>query len=237
MYKYICSICKKEFKTTNKKQATCSKECASILKRKNAMVKITCDYCGKEFERIKGRVKSTKNFCSIECRTNSTKQREIRNCSYCGKIIERKKSDFQRVDGNGCKEDVYCSIECMANHYYESGKTSGENNGCWTGGKNSYRGENWFHIRNEIRKRDNYTCQNCGIKEDDFGMQMSVHHIIPYILFRGNDKLSNQSDNLICLCESCHRQTHSGDNHPSKFAEKYKDFIECYEGYCEENIA
>lgn len=232
MYKLICPICKKEYESPVKNRKTCSKECSVIRIRQNAMVKITCDYCGKEFERIRNRVKPTKNFCSVECRAKSTKVREVRNCSYCGKTIERKKSSFKNATGDGERVDVYCSRECMAKHYFESGKTAGENNGCWTGGKDSYRGDNWFHIRNEIRQRDNYMCQNCGITEEELGMQMSVHHIIPYILFKGNDKLANQHTNLISLCESCHRLAHSGDNHPSHFYEKYKDFIEQYEEHC-----
>lgn len=233
MYNYTCLNCGKSFSSPYKNRKFCGKKCTGEYKVKSALVTLTCDYCGKLLQRKRCNVKETKNFCSVECRTNDTKKREIRYCAYCGKPVERKLSSFM-TDGKP-RTDIYCSRKCMGEHYRQIGKTVGENNGCWTGGKDMYKGQGWYRIKNIIRKRDNYTCQRCGITEKEYGQHLSVHHIYPYQLFKGNDQLANQSINLVSLCEPCHRIIHSGNNHPSHFQDKYKEFIEEYEIYCKEN--
>jgi hypothetical protein len=54
--------------------------------------------------------------------------------------------------------------------------------------------EEWKKLAQEIRKRDNFTCQLCGKKG-----ATDVHHIIPRRI-----KIDNSPDNLITLCRSCH---------------------------------
>ncbi len=51
--------------------------------------------------------------------------------------------------------------------------------------------------REEIRKRDNYTCQDCNKHQDEIGRKLDVHHI------DGDDENSDPS-NLITLCHGCH---------------------------------
>lgn len=57
-------------------------------------------------------------------------------------------------------------------------------------------------LKRKIRERDNFTCQHpdCSIQKNS----IPVHHI-------DYDKKNNLDDNLICLCESHHSQTTSGD--------------------------
>ena len=52
----------------------------------------------------------------------------------------------------------------------------------------------------EIRRRDSFACQECGVTEKDVGRRMSVHHI-------DYNKFNNGRGNLICLCESCHSKS------------------------------
>lgn len=61
------------------------------------------------------------------------------------------------------------------------------------------------------RKRDNYTCQLCGVHEEEWHKQMDVHHIINYREFEDKDE-ANQLDNLVCLCNKCHSFVHSNLN-------------------------
>jgi 5-methylcytosine-specific restriction endonuclease McrA len=55
-------------------------------------------------------------------------------------------------------------------------------------------------LKEKIRKRDNYTCQNCGITEEEhiivFGEVLSVHHI-------DYDKQNCLDHNLITACRNC----------------------------------
>ena len=53
-----------------------------------------------------------------------------------------------------------------------------------------------------VLNRDNYTCQYCKTKKGT----MHVHHII----YRSNSG-SDTMENLITLCESCHRKLHNGE--------------------------
>lgn len=52
-------------------------------------------------------------------------------------------------------------------------------------------------LKEEIKKRDNYTCQHCGIK-----YSLSIHHI-------DYDKNNNHQDNLITLCVKCNSKVNS----------------------------
>ena len=53
-----------------------------------------------------------------------------------------------------------------------------------------------------VLNRDNYTCQCCKIKKGT----LHVHHIV-YRSNGGSDKM----DNLITLCENCHKKLHDGE--------------------------
>lgn len=64
----------------------------------------------------------------------------------------------------------------------------------------------WQKIRKQCYERDNYTCQECGIKcvskdKKVLNRTIQCHHIIPWS--KTND---DSLDNLITLCVSCHRK-------------------------------
>jgi len=66
-------------------------------------------------------------------------------------------------------------------------------------------------LREEILKRDNFTCQKCKL-ENKSGKSLEVHHISP-LVFEGKDN----KNNLITLCKDCH---HFAPNSKEEF-EKY----------------
>lgn len=194
------------------------KECATKERAERGWIAITCSYCGEEFKRKRSRVKDTKNFCSRKCRGLYDRKREVRQCANCGEYVERKISDFKRVDNSNIdREYTYCSIECMGEHYSREQLFTGENNEMWRGGGEYYYGDNWRSQRRKARERDNYTCQRCGIKEEDNNKQLSVHHIKLFRSFNGDYKSANQLDNLITLCEPCHRAVHAEIDRKKKY--------------------
>lgn len=97
----------------------------------------------------------------------------------------------------------------MALHYSEL--YTGENSPTWKGGKSHHYTGDFYKARKQTRKRDNYTCQICGITEKEYGQQLSVHHIRLYRLFE-DKKEANDLNNLISVCEPCHRFIHSNAN-------------------------
>ena len=73
----------------------------------------------------------------------------------------------------------------------------GKKNPNWKEGK--FVGRN-KKLREEIRKRDEYRCQQCFRHQDELGRKLDVHHI-------DFNKNHNDSVNLISLCVLCHAQT------------------------------
>jgi len=75
-----------------------------------------------------------------------------------------------------------------------------EKNSNWNGGSSfePYGLEFNKALKNKIRKRDNYECQLCGLKEN--GKSHIPHHI-------NYNKRDNREENLILLCNSHHSQT------------------------------
>jgi len=101
----------------------------------------------------------------------------------------------------------------------DSYKYKGENSPTWAGGDIDYYGANWYEQRRKAREREGYCCKDCGITEEELGKELSVHHIIPFRMFDDYRK-ANELDNLVAICEPCHRKRHSGEGHPSKYRVK-----------------
>lgn len=73
------------------------------------------------------------------------------------------------------------------------GKYRGDNNPSWKGGK-------WRWVKNKALLRDDYTCQDCGLRDEYI---MDVDHIIPKSVRK---ELLCDIDNLITRCPNCHRR-------------------------------
>ncbi len=79
-----------------------------------------------------------------------------------------------------------------------------ENAPAWRGGKSFIAYPlGWSKTyREQIRYRDGYRCQLCGVPEVECNRKLDVHHI-------DYDKKNIEEKNLISLCTVCH----SGTNH------------------------
>lgn len=214
-----CSFCMSAFKrkpSSIKKRNFCSRSCFHKYFKVNKQnqhlrerIILKCKVCKSSFEVIKSR-KSIAKYCSKRCLGLSNgkrgkvqyRKRISVNCYFCGNKFEKKPSTIKNWN--------FCSESCMAECYSSTGLFAGPNSPTWQGGDISYYGPNWRRQRNLARKRDGYTCQDCGKSEQEYGRELSVHHLIPYRKFDGNWKEANKLSNLICLCESpCHRRRHS----------------------------
>lgn len=78
----------------------------------------------------------------------------------------------------------------------------GENHPNWRGGISSepYSFEFDANLKCVIRERDDFSCQNCGKREEQIGRTLHIHHI-------DYDKRNNEETNLVTLCPSCHSKT------------------------------
>ena len=95
----------------------------------------------------------------------------------------------------------------------------GEENGNWQGGCEAdrrafYSSQEWARAVQIIWKRDKATCQRCHKTEYTNEGLFHVHHIAP---FTANKALRGEIENLVLLCDQCHRFIHSRENTEGEF--------------------
>lgn len=195
----------------------CNNQCKSKYQVKNGTIVLVCSICGDYYKvpRYFATIGNTKKskYCSKQCHAEAFKlkrqgegnplwvKKETIKCKTCNKKIEINPSQKNRK---------YCSRKCASKML--SLQYRGSNHWNWTGGKKHYYGPDWKQIARNIRKRDNWTCQVCGIyskgRNGPVGA-MHVHHIKPLLSFNNYEE-ANHPSNLISLCQSCHRPVEIG---------------------------
>jgi len=202
--KNICPQCGKEFwyykSSYPKGKVHCSRRCQS----KAARAWTTCPQCGKEFWYHRS---WPRKYCSRKCNAAVNAKNNLgiielppMFCEECGKEITGKK----------CYKSRFCSLHCFGK--WQSKHKTGPNHPSYKGGYDPYYGPNWRQQRRNARRRDDYTCQRCGITEAETERRLDVHHIIPFREFGiERYKEANKISNLISLCSVCHKTVeHNG---------------------------
>lgn len=155
----------------------------------------TCEQCGKEFSRPKRlgfKLWEKRKFCSQTCSYNSKKGKQP---AWFPKTPWNKgKKLHYKVHNKGKKIDEWMTEESQK-RFREAPRPSGKNHHKWKGGKVSW-------ARSQALKRDDYTCQHCGLRQPEI---MEGAHKKP---IQGKDnrysKLHTPED-FITLCPNCHR--------------------------------
>lgn len=192
-----CPICNKKFDVKEySKQIYCSIECSRISwngSKKHSILK-NCLVCNSEFYTIPSRIKDNRGkYCS-------------KKCWY---IVLKETSPF--TINNPSKNELF------KNKMNDSKR--GEKNYNWKGGitplrTQIYRSDIFKNWRDEIFKRDNYTCKNCG----KVGGRIEAHHLKSFSKIILENKIltledainCNELENIdngVCLCHECHEQT------------------------------
>lgn len=95
-------------------------------------------------------------------------------------------------------------------------KHSGENNPNWQGGISGeplYNRDWNEELKEKIRQRDDYQCQECFTIQSKLKRKLHIHHI-------DYDKENCDPNNLISLCHSCHVKTNNKNR--EKWIEYFK---------------
>lgn len=161
------------------------------LEQKKTGKNSICKNCGKEFYVSGWQLKmGIGNYCSRKCYF-AFGIKKIK-CNGCGKEFIARKSTL--------KHKRYCSKKCS--NKYVRGENAGKR---WKGGiaKSPYAQDWTKTLRLAIRQRDNFTCQKCGITEEEhikkYNRVLSVNHI-------DYDKKNCDPKNLNTLCCYCNTQ-------------------------------
>ena len=122
------------------------------------------------------------------------------------KISEAQKGEKSYMYGKKLSEITREKIGQAAKLLWEKNwyrdRMSGENSPSWRGGKSfePYGVEFNNKLKEQIRERDNYKCQECNFPQEKLKRKLHIHHI-------DYNKQNNNESNLIALCNSCHIQT------------------------------
>jgi hypothetical protein len=101
----------------------------------------------------------------------------------------------QKISRKGKKHSVETKLKM-------SEQRKADKNANWRGGigRLPYAYEFNTQLKEQIRQRDGYRCQQCFRHQNELKDKLSVHHI-------DFNKKNNNPTNLISLCRNCHSQT------------------------------
>lgn len=186
----------------------CSQECHYSHKEEryagrgnpqSTLEMVSCDACGTGIDRPKWKRELNERHYCQECWGDAKVPLE---CERCG--------DLTKVWPSVVDKRRFCSTDCASEWFGE--EYSGQNSPRWRGGYEEYYGPNWRRQRRRAIIRDQARCSDCGLTEaesqEQFGEQLSVHHIAPVREYIDGDKLdheqANRLQNLVTLCRPCH---------------------------------
>ncbi len=117
---------------------------------------------------------------------NSTETRKKMSEARKGKPAWNKGKKMPASARKKMSEAAYRRLADPRNHYN------------WKGGKSfePYTSAFTKQLKQKIKGRDDYTCQLCGMTEEDYFQKLSIHHI-------DYNKDNCDTSNLITLCRSC----------------------------------
>ena len=196
--KKICAICKKEFIKIGRNQKYCSKECFK---------------------------QSYQHFC-IDCKKELFGHNiKTLRCASCAKKGDL--NPIHKIDRNGINNPMYGKIGCWLGKRRPdiSERMLGNKNINYIDGTSGlYPPEFNDYLKNNIRKRDKYICQNCGMTEEEhlivIGKVLEIHHI-------NYNKNNCSEDNLITVCSYCNtRANYNRDYWQEFYTNKIRIIIE-----------
>ncbi len=190
-------------------------------KTEHRKVKVICDNCGEEVEKVPSQV-GKHNFCNNKCRGEwAFKNRRGENSPHFGKhhseetkekIREKRKLQEPPMLGkhhsNRTRERIGSKFigRRLSKETIEKirAEAIGEKNSNWNNGSSfePYTSEFNNKLKEQVRKRDTYKCQLCGCLEIESDRLLDVHHI-------DHNKENCSFKNLIALCRRCNGRVNS----------------------------
>ncbi len=151
---------------------------------------------------------SHKKTCGCFICRNRRNDPHEKNCACMSCRMKREEFRGEKHPFYG-KKQTKKSRELMSENHVDF---SGDKNPNWQDGisREGYSYKFNDNLKESIRKRDSYTCQNCGLSEEEhivvWGEVLHVHHI-------DHDKENCDENNLITNCRSCNVKANFNRNH------------------------
>lgn len=161
---------------------------------RSGKVSRTCKHCGKPFTAWRSAVGKA---CSDRCARLLRRTSVMRKCKECGTEFKIAPSQFKHYKGAG----QFCSKQCHARHKVKA--TAGKPTDDRYGRTSREADKVWART---VKENDDYTCQHCGIKDDE----NHAHHVAPR---SRRPDLKYVVSNGKTLCNSCHTWVH---HHPKE---------------------
>jgi len=172
---------------------------------------LACEQCGNEYEARDSWDAKNRRFCSVECYGDWVSENKVGensvnwkggnvvlNCEWCG-------NEFS-VSQARSKEAKFCSRECVGK--WRSENVLGELHPNWDftlTDEQRYNNRSSLEYKKYIQnvlKRDDYTCQACGV----YGVPMDVHHLYSH---NNYPEYALDENFGITLCKEHHKAFHS----------------------------
>lgn len=227
----ICLECKKKFRVPlsllkSGRGKFCNKKCFIQYMRKRQYKEFFCLSCGKKTHRKKFRFRRYHKrgyFCSKKChgkwesqnivgKNHHNYNRKEKKCAFCKKKILVLNCSVKK------NRNSFCDRKCYGK--WQSKHIIGKNSPCWINGNahQEYPRAFNYSLKEFIRKRDAYKCQNksCGIPQKECIKTLHIHHI-------DYDRKNNDPINLIALCYACHQMI---TNRNYKYWQNYYEEIQ-----------
>jgi len=211
-----CIVCDKKL-SYYKEGCTC-RECQKLIKN----FELICPICGN-----KKSTKKSKTCIKCDSIRKSINYKGDKNPMF-GK--------FNKLSGNykhggysdNPKKCPKCGKEIwFTNNFCSKCVFDGERNPNFNGwsSKEPYSSDWTVELKDSIRKRDNYECQNCNMTEEEhlivMGQVLHIHHI-------DYDKKNCKESNLLTLCFWCNIRANTNRNYWQQYYKnKTKEINQC----------
>jgi len=172
---------------------------------------VGCSNCGLVIERKRCHMHGDIHFCCMEC-SGEWKSKNLSGsnsplwkggkvtvqCAECATPVQRRLSEIAKY------ENTFCGPKCRG--VWASKYLHGDKIYNYAGGYDPNYGPTWRLAKRAARKRDNYTCQRCGITQAELKRSLDVHHKIRFKKFGlERHEEANALSNLISYCPRCHK--------------------------------
>jgi hypothetical protein len=208
----VCQVCDKQFEVRPSAVKNGRKYCSMPCRNQGnwPAVVTTCINCGTEYRTPPHDADKAK-YCSRKClgeyrrtsgelagkNSHAWKGGGIEtSCDYCGAAIRKIRADYN--------EDAhhFCDRTCFGKY------RRGENHPLWKGGeaRSRHGGGAYKAWREAVYLRDDWTCQECGVRSCKGNrVKLHAHHIFPFADY------SEHRFNIwngLTLCVDCHTNHH-----------------------------